>query len=124
MSAHQVSASHVQMGPRKERVNIGVFLSKTSFGLLIRGIIFLTSARHMTSGRVVEAHRTFQDYTLDALSSSMALRYDGSNVGEVLLLHCFHAVSFPSHHRKTTQSKFCTSFLMVDGYEETDWPTQ
>ena len=43
----------------------------------------------MTSGRVVEAHRTFQDHTLDALSSSMALRYDGSNVGVVLLLHCF-----------------------------------
>ena len=75
-------------------MKIGVFLSKTSFGLLIRGIIFLTSARHMTSGRVVEAHRTFQDYTLDALSSSMALRYDGSNVGVVLLLYCFHAAVF------------------------------
>ena len=57
---------------------------------------FLTSARHMTSGRVVEAHRTFQDHNLDALSSSMALRYGGSNVGVVLLLRCFHAVSFPS----------------------------
>jgi len=28
-SAHQVSAFHVQMGPRKVRVKIGVFLSKT-----------------------------------------------------------------------------------------------
>ena len=27
----------------------------------------------------------------------MALRYSGSNVGVVLLLYCFHAVSFPSH---------------------------
>ena len=35
----------------------------------------------MTSGRVVEAHRTFQDHTLDVLSSLMALRYGGSNVG-------------------------------------------
>ena len=51
----------------------------------------------MIKRRVVEAHRTFQDHILDALSSSMALRYDGSNVGVVLLLHCFHAVSFPSH---------------------------
>jgi len=51
----------------------------------------------MTSGRVGETHRTFQDHTLDAFSSSMALRYDGSNVRLVLLLHCFHAVSFPSH---------------------------
>ena len=47
------------------------------------------SARHMTSGRVVEAHRTFQDHTLDALRSSMALQYDGSNVGVVLLLNVF-----------------------------------
>jgi len=45
----------------------------------------------MIKGRVVEAHRTFQDHILDALSSSMALRYDGSNAGVVLLLHCFHA---------------------------------
>jgi len=69
---------------------------------------FLTSARHMTSGRVVEAHRTFQDHTLGAFSSLMALRYGGSDVGVVLLLHCFHAVSFPSHHRKPTQPKFGT----------------
>jgi len=54
----------------------------------------------MTSGRVIEAHRAFQSHTLDALSSSMALRYDGSNVGVVLLLHCFYAASFPSHGRK------------------------
>ena len=58
------------------------------------------SARHMASGRVVEAHRTFQNHTFDDLSSLMALRYDGSNVVVVLLLHYFHAVSFPSHHRK------------------------
>ena len=54
----------------------------------------------MTSGRVVDAHRTFHDHTLDALSSSMALRYDGSNVGVV--------VSSPSHDRKPTQYKFGT----------------
>ena len=59
----------------------------------------------MTSGKVVEAHRTFQDHTLDALSSSMALRYDGSNVGMVLLLHCFHAVSFlPITEKRLTPS--------------------
>ena len=74
----------------------------------------------MTSGKVLEAHRTFQGHTLDALSSSMALRYDGSNVGVVLLLHCFHAVSFPSHHRKDMY----LVLLMVGGYEETDWPMQ
>ena len=39
----------------------------------------------------------------------MALRYSGSNVGVVLLLYCFHAVSFPSHGRKPTQPKLCTS---------------
>ena len=98
--AHQVSASHVKMGPRKVRVEIGVFLSKTRFGL--QSGYFLTLARHMAIGRVVEAHRTFQDHTLNALSSLMALRYDGSNVGVVLLLHCFHAVSFPSNDRNTT----------------------
>jgi len=49
----------------------------------------------MTSGRVVKTYRTFQDHTLDALSSSMALRYGGSNIGVVLLLHYFHAVSPP-----------------------------
>ena len=55
----------------------------------------------MTSGRVVEAHRTFQVHTLDPLSSLMALRYGGLDVGVVLLLHCFHAVSFPSHRTRT-----------------------
>ena len=65
---------------------------------------FLTSARHMTCCRVVEAYRTLQDHTLDDLSTSMALRYDGSNVGVVLLLHCFHAVSFPSHDRNRLNS--------------------
>ena len=71
----------------------------------------------MTSGRVVEAHRTFQDHTLDALSLSMALRYDGSNVG---------VVSFPSHDgRKTDSTQFrYLVLLMVYGYEETDWPMQ
>ena len=34
----------------------------------------LTSPRHTASDRVVEAHRTFQDYILGALSSSMVLR--------------------------------------------------
>ena len=35
----------------------------------------------MTSGRVVELRRTFQDHILDALGSSMAMRGDGSNIG-------------------------------------------
>ena len=86
--------------------------------------VFLTSARHMTSGRVVETHRIFQDHTLDALSSSMALRYDGSNVGMVLLLFFFHAVfSFPWPKTDSIQVRYLV-LLMVDGYEETDWPTQ
>ena len=46
----------------------------------------------MTCGRVLEANRTFQGHTLDALCSSIALRYE--DVGMVLLLHCFCAVSF------------------------------
>ena len=33
----------------------------------------------MTSGRVVELRRTFQDHILDALGSSMAMRDNGSN---------------------------------------------
>ena len=33
----------------------------------------------MTSGRVVELCRTFQDHILDALRSSMAMRDNGSN---------------------------------------------
>jgi len=96
-SAHQVSASHVRMGLIKVRVKIGLFLSKSCFGLQNRSKYFLTSARHMTSGRFVETHCTFQEHTLNALSSSMALWYNGSNVVMVLLLHCFHAVSLPSH---------------------------
>ena len=82
------------MGPRKDRVKIGGISVQNQF-LATNSGYFLTSARHMTSGRALEAHRT-----LDALSSSMALRYDGSNVGVVLLLHCFYAASFPSHGRK------------------------
>ena len=78
----------------------------------------------MTSGRVVEAHRTFQDHALDALSLPIALRYDGSNVGMVLLLHCFHAASFPSHGQNNSIQVRYLVLLMVDGYEETDWPMQ
>jgi len=102
-SAFQVSAFHVQMGPRNVRVKIGVFLSKPV--LATNSGYFLTSARHMASGRVVEAHRTFQDHTLDALSSLMALRYDGSDVWMLLLLHCYHAVSYPPRNRKPTLYK-------------------
>ena len=46
----------------------------------------------MTSGRVVELRRTFQDHILDALGSSMAMRDDGSNIGLTMLLYCSHAL--------------------------------
>ena len=60
----------------------------------------------MTSGRVVEAHRTFKDHTLDAFSLSMALRYGGSDVGVVLLLHYFTQFLFLPMAENPTQSKF------------------
>ena len=78
----------------------------------------------MTSDRVVETHRTFQDHVLDALSSSMVLRYDGSNVGMVLFLHCFQAVFFPWHGRNDSIQVRYLVLLMVDGNEQTDWPMQ
>jgi len=81
----------------------------------------------MTSGKVAETHRTNQNHTLDALSSSMALRYDGSDVGMVLLLHCFHAVScffsFPWRKTDSIHVRYLV-LLMVGGYEETDLPMQ
>jgi len=81
----------------------------------------------MTSGRVVELRRTFQDHILDALSSSMAMRDDGSNIGLTMLLYCSHALC-------VTIKLFFPSFwglfylrnlvlLIIDGYEETDLPT-
>ena len=85
---------------------------------------FLTSPRHMTSDRVVETHHTFHDHVLDALSSSMVLRYDGSNVGMVLFLHCFQAVFFPWHGRNDSIQVRYLVLLMVDGNEQTDWPMQ
>ena len=80
----------------------------------------------MTSGRVVELCHTFQDHILDALGSSMAMRDDGSNFGLAMLLYCSHALC-------VTIKLFFPSFwglfylrylvlLMIDGYEETDWP--
>ena len=58
------------------------------------------------------------------LSSSMALRYDGSDVGMVLLLHCLHAVSFPSHGQNNSTSVLYLHLLMVDSYEQTNLPMQ
>ena len=40
------------MGPKNVLGKIGVFLSKTRFGIQNRGY-FLTSARHMASGKLV-----------------------------------------------------------------------
>ena len=75
----------------------------------------------------VELCHTFQDHILDALGSSMAMRGDGSNSGLAMLLYCSHALC-------VTIKLFFPSFwglfylrdlvlLMIDGYEETDWPT-
>jgi len=79
----------------------------------------------MTSGRVVELCRNFQDHILDAPSSLITMRHDGSNIGLTMLLHCWHALC-------VTIKLFFPSFwglnylrylarLMIDGYEKTDW---
>ena len=54
----------------------------------------------------------------------MVLRYDGSNVGMVLLLHCFHAGSFPSHGVISSYQVMHLYLLMVNGYGQTDWLLQ
>jgi len=82
----------------------------------------------MSSGRVVGLHRTFLDHILDAPSSLMAMRHDGSNIGLTMLFHFSHALCM-------TIKLFFPSFwgliylrylalLVVGGYEETGWPMQ
>jgi len=52
----------------------------------------------------------------------MTLRYDGSNVGVVLLLLFSRSFfSFPWLKTDSTQVPYPV-LLMADGYEETDWP--
>ena len=69
----------------------------------------------MASFRAVKLCHTFKNRTLDAHSSLMAMRQDGSNIGLAMLLHC--------------SQSFCVTilrylaFLMIVGYEETDWPS-
>ena len=79
----------------------------------------------MTSGRVVELCRTFQDHILDALGLSMAMRDDGSNIGLTMLLYCSHALFMTVilfYYRWLFYLRYLV-LLMIDGYEETDWPT-
>jgi len=108
-------------GPEKRQDEIRVGFWATKLGC------FLTSPCHMTSGRVVELCRTFQDHTLDALGSSLAMRHDSSNIGMAMLFHCSHALYLTIKH-------FFPSFwgltylrylvlLMIVGYGETDWPS-
>ena len=70
---------------------------------------YLTSARHMASGRVVEAHRTFQDHTLDALSSLMAL---GTTV-LMLGWYCCCTVFTQFLFLPMTENRLCTSSVPI-----------
>ena len=78
----------------------------------------------MTSGRVGELRYTFQDHILDAPSSLMAMKHDGSNIGLAMLFQCSHALCvtiklfFPSFWG--LNHLLYLSLLMIGGYEEAD----
>ena len=80
----------------------------------------------MTSGRIVELRRTFQDHILDALGSSMAMKGNGSNIGLAMLLSCSHAlfVTIKLFFQSIWGLLYLRylALLMTDGYGETDRP--
>ena len=92
--------------------------------LTIKSGYFLMSGDNMVRHKVKELTRTFQGNVVGPCGSSMVLRYDGCHVMQQLFAHLFGATFFPSHGQNNSIQVMYLVLLMVDGYEQTDWPTQ
>ena len=83
---------------------------------------FLTSFEKMVCHKVKELIRTFQDHVVGPCGSSMTLRYDGCNVMQQLFSHLFGVIFSTSQSQNRPSQVMHLYLLMVDGYEQTDWP--
>ena len=125
-NAHEISASEVPMVESYDVLKSGYLYGendKNPFSTIKSGY-FLTSCDGMVCHKVKELTRTFQDHVVGPCGSSMVLRYDGCHVMQQLFAHLFGATFFPSHGQNNSIQVMYLVLLMVDGYEQTDWPMQ